>query len=130
MNLTEDERWLLMDLTDFNKSLSELIVDVHFDDVTKSASEKFAIAEKLVISLIDKGLIQLSKSKYKKDSGNVLSLQKSNVLSHSEVLLFMNHPANWMTEHGLEDDSVYFELSPTELGEKQLDILFNCGDGN
>ena len=119
-----------MDLTDFNKSLTELVVDVHFDNVTKSASEKYAIAEKLVISLIDKGLIQLLKSKYKKDSGNVICLLKSNVLSRSEVLLFMNHPANWMSEHGSEDDSIYFELSPTDLGEKKLDILFNWGDGN
>ena len=76
MNLTEDERWLLMGLTDFNKSLTELVTDVHFDNVTKSASEKYAIAENLVISLIDKGLIQLSKSKYKKDSGNVICLLK------------------------------------------------------
>ena len=130
MNLTEDEKWLLMDLTDFNKSLTELVEDVHFDNLTKSASEKFAIAEKLVTSLMYKGLVQLSKSKYKKDSGNVLCLIKSDVLTRSEVMLFMNHPSNWMSEHGLEDDSIYFELSPTDLGERQLDILFNCGDGN
>ncbi|MDP5137129.1 hypothetical protein [Rheinheimera baltica] len=130
MNLTEDEKWLMMDLTDFNKSFKELVENIHFEHLAKSASEKFAIAEKLVVSLIDKELLQLSRSKYKKDSRGVLCLLKSDVLATSEVIHFMKHPSNWMSDHGLEDESIYFELSPTELGEKQLDILFGISNGN
>ena len=122
--LNEVEKSILMELTDFNSSLRQVAIDMHFEDTCQSVGKKFETAEHAIIHLLEMGLISIQKNKYRKLPHNEITLVKSEELSFKAAIEHMQHPANWMSDHGMESDLIYFEIAPTDTGEVALDALF------
>ncbi|MEP1382865.1 MAG: hypothetical protein ABJK64_03640 [Paraglaciecola sp.] len=123
--LSDVEKSILIDLTDFNSSLRQIVIDMHFEDTSISIGGKFENAYIAIKRLLDLELITLQKNKYKVSKKCELELINSEVLTVEEAEEHLGHPANWMSEHGMEDDSIFFEIEPTDLGEVALDTLFD-----
>lgn len=122
--LNEVEKNILVELTDFNSSLRQVAIDMHFEDRCQSVGKKFETAENAITHLLEMGLISIQKNEYRKLSHNEIALAKSEELSFEAAIEHMQHPANWMSEHGMESDLICFEIVPTERGEVALDALF------
>ncbi|WP_199611542.1 hypothetical protein [Flocculibacter collagenilyticus] len=122
--LNKVEKSILMELTDFNSSLRQVAIDMHFEDTCKSVGKKFETAENAIIHLLELGLISIQKNKYTEIPNNEILLAKSEELSFQAAKEHLRHPANWMSDHGMESDLIYFEIAPTDRGEVVLDALF------
>jgi hypothetical protein len=123
--LSDVEKSILIELTDFNSSLRKIVIDMHFEDTSISIGGKFENAYMAIKRLLDLELITLKKNKYKVSKKCELELIKSEVLTAKEAEEHLGHPANWMSEHGMKDDSIFFEIEPTDLGEVALDAIFD-----
>ena len=124
MELTEDERALLVELTDFGMPLSQVITDIHFSSPKTSISHKYSMAEKLVISVIEKGIVCLCKLTLENTKDNVYEVNDSTTMTIDEVIEHIAKPLSWVQYQDKLDKSISFELAPTELGEKVLDEIF------
>lgn len=124
LSLTEDERWLLVDLTDFGKSLFELILDIQNDKPELCASEKLKVSEKLISGLQSRDLARLHKIILKRTKPNTYEPVNKIKMTDSEIKEYISNPLNWMQKMSSGDSDVCYELLPTELGEKALDEIF------
>ena len=130
MELTKEERSLLVELTDFGMPLSEVIADIHLSYPKVSISQKYSIAEKLVLSVLEKGIVCLCKLTLENTQGNVYEVNDSTVMSIDEVIEHIANPLSWVQYQDQLDKSISFELAPTKLGEKTLDEIFAVKNGN
>ncbi len=130
MELTKEERSLLVELTDFGMPLSEVIADIHLSYPKVSISQKNSIAEKLVLSVLEKGIVWLCKLTLENTQGNVYEVNDSTVMSIDEVIEHIANPLSWVQYQDQLDKSISFELAPTKLGEKTLDEIFAVKNGN
>jgi len=130
MELTKDERSLLIELTDFGMPLSEVITDIHFSSPKASISHKYSIAENLVLSVIEKGIICFCKLTLENTKDNVYEVNDSTIMTIDEVTNHIANPLSWVQYQDKLDKSISFELAPTELGEKVLDEIFAVKNGN
>ncbi|KZN48135.1 hypothetical protein [Pseudoalteromonas luteoviolacea] len=130
MELTKEERALLVELTDFGMPLSEVITDIHFSHPKASISQKYAMVENLVIGALEKGVICLCKLTLENTKDNVYEVNNSTIMSIDEVTEHIANPLNWEQYQEQLDKSISFELAPTELGEKILDEIFAVKNGN
>lgn len=124
LSLSEDGRWLLVDLTDFGKSLFELILDIQNDKPDLGASEKLKISEQLISELQSKDLARLQKVILKKTKPNTYKPVKEIRMTDGEIEAHISNPLNWMQNMFSGDSDVCYELLPTDLGEKALDEIF------
>ena len=130
MELTEEERSLLVELTDFGMPLSEVITDIHFSHPKASISQKYAMAEKLVISVLEKGIVCLCKLTLENTKDNVYEVNGTTIMAIDEVIEHIANPLSWVQYRDELDKSISFELAPTQLGEKVLDEIFAVNNGN
>ncbi|TQF70130.1 hypothetical protein [Pseudoalteromonas luteoviolacea] len=130
MELTKEERALLVELTDFCMPLSEVITDIHFSHPKASISQKYIMAENLVISVLEKGIICLCKLTLENTKDNVYEVNSSTILSIDEVTEHIANPISWEQYPDKSDKSISYELAPTELGEKVLDKIFAVKSGS
>ena len=130
MELTEEESSLLVELTDFGMPLSELITDIHISNPNMSISQKYSIAEKLIISVIKKGIICLCKLTLENTNDNVYEVNGSTIMTIEEVYEHIANPYSWVQYQDELDKSITFELAPTDIGEKVLDEIFAVKIGN
>ncbi|OCQ23780.1 hypothetical protein A7985_07520 [Pseudoalteromonas luteoviolacea] len=130
MELTKEERALLVELTDFGIPLSEVITDIHFSHPKASISQKYSMAENLVISVLEKGIVYLCKLTLENTNDNLYEVNSSTIMSIDEATEHIANPLNWEQYQEQSDKSILFELGPTELGEKILDEIFAVKNGN
>lgn len=130
MELTKEERSLLVELTDFGMPLSEVITDIHFSHPKASISQKYSMAENLVISILEKGIVCLCKLTLENTKDNVYEVNSSTIMTINEVTEHIANPLSWVQYPDESDKSISFELAPTELGEKMLDEILAVKNGN
>ncbi|KTF16850.1 hypothetical protein [Pseudoalteromonas sp. H105] len=130
MELTEEERSLLIELTDFGMPLSEVITDIHFTYPKASISQKYSIAEKLITNVIEKGIVCLCKLTLENTEDNIYEINDSTIMTIEEVTEHIANPLNWLQYQDKFDKTISFELAPTKLGEKILDDIFTVKNGN
>lgn len=128
INLSEDEKSLLLELTDFGKSLPELISEVHSENPSGNLVDKYDFAINLVTSLVSKGLVSLCE--LDANPGNeVYSVNESNLITSSGLTSFLNDPYNWVSSIS-RDSKKQYELAPTDKGEAMLDEIFKVSKTN
>ncbi|WP_022943676.1 hypothetical protein [Pseudoalteromonas ruthenica] len=130
MELTKEERSLLVELTDFGMPLSEVIADIHFSHPKASISQKYSMAENLVLSVLEKGIVCLCRLTLENTKDNVYEVNSSTIMSIDQVTEHIANPLSWVQYQEQSDKSISFELAPTELGEKILDEIFAVKNGN
>jgi len=130
MELTAEEHTLLVELTDFGMPLSEVISDIHFANSNMPISHKYSLAEKLVLSVIEKGIVCLCKLTLENTTDNVYEVDSSTIMTMEDVTEHLSNPFSWLQYQDEMDETISFELAPTELGEKVLDEIFSVKNGN
>lgn len=130
MELTKEERSLLVELTDFGMPLSEVIADIHFSHPKASISQKYSMAENLVLGVLEKGIVCLCRLTLENTKDNVYEVNSSTIMSIDQVTEHIANPLSWVQYQEQSDKSISFELAPTELGEKILDEIFAVKNGN
>ncbi|WP_415912129.1 hypothetical protein [Neptuniibacter sp. QD37_11] len=127
INLSKDEKSLLVELTDFGKSLPELISEIHSDSPALSLVEKYTLAINTVTSLVSKDLVLLCELDC--SSTKPYSANTANSIPLSELSSFLNDPYNWSVSTS-RDGKKSYELAPTDLGEELLDQIFGISSSN
>ena len=117
----------MVELTDFGKSLPELISEIHSDNVEMDLVEKFELAVGLINSLTSKGLMALYQ--LKPDLKVPYSIENTETLDGPNLLKFINDPWNWASSYS-RDGRWQYELAPTAQGESVLDGLFGLPENN
>ena len=128
--LSEDERSLLVEMTDFGVPLYEVLSDMRITYSDKSSSEQLNIAKSLVFSLVEKGLAILCKLTLVNTQDNIYEVTDSTAMSLDDITEHMSQPINWEQSEYALDCTISYELAPTELGEKVLDEIFNIKRSN
>ncbi|GAA5441859.1 hypothetical protein Misp06_00020 [Microbulbifer sp. NBRC 101763] len=127
INLSDQEKCLLVELTDFGKSLPEFISEIHSDNLEMSLVAKFELAIELLISLNSKGLLALYQ--LKPNSKVPYSLENTRTLDGPDLVEFINDPWNWSNSYS-RDRNWQYELAPTVHGESVLDDIFRLKKNN
>jgi hypothetical protein len=125
--LSDNEKWLLVELTDFGKTLPELISEIHSDATEGSLIEKYELAIGLVKSLVSKGLISLCQ--IDRASKEPYSVESVKTLTNDDLESFINDPWNWSSSFS-RDNKWQYELAPTNRGEAVLDEIFGVQKSN
>ncbi|QFT54437.1 hypothetical protein FIU95_07700 [Microbulbifer sp. THAF38] len=127
ISLSDNEKWLLVELTDFGKTLPELISEIHSDATEDSLIEKYELAIGLVNSLVSKGLISLCQ--IDRASKEPYSVESVKTLTNDDLESFINDPWNWSSSFS-RDNKWQYELAPTNRGEAVLDEIFGVQKSN
>ncbi|WP_152452928.1 hypothetical protein [Microbulbifer sp. THAF38] len=125
--MSDNEKWLLVELTDFGKTLPELISEIHSDATEDSLIEKYELAIGLVNSLVSKGLISLCQ--IDRASKEPYSVESVKTLTNDDLESFINDPWNWSSSFS-RDNKWQYELAPTNRGEAVLDEIFGVQKSN
>ncbi|WP_445362211.1 hypothetical protein ACJJIQ_13880 [Microbulbifer sp. ANSA003] len=125
--MSDNEKWLLIELTDFGKTLPELISEIYSDATEDSLIEKYELAIGLVNSLVSKGLISLCQ--IDKASKEPYSVESVKTLTNDDLESFINDPWNWSSSFS-RDNKWQYELAPTNRGEAVLDEIFGVQKSN
>ncbi|WP_141398515.1 MULTISPECIES: hypothetical protein [Microbulbifer] len=127
INLSDNEKWLLVELTDFSKTLPELISEIHSDAPEKRLMEKYEVAIGIVNSLVSKGLVSLCEIAC--SSNEPYSVESVKVLTNDDLEFFINDPWSWRSSFS-RDNKWQYELTPTKKGEAVLDEIFALRKSN
>ena len=125
--MSDNEKWLLVELTDFGKTLPELISEIHSDATEDSLIEKYELAIGLVNSLVSKGLISLCQ--IDRAFKEPYSVESVKTLTNDDLESFINDPWNWSSSFS-RDNKWQYELAPTNQGEAVLDEIFGVQKSN
>ena len=125
--LSDNEKWLLVELTDFGKTLPELISEIHSDATEDSLIEKYKLAIGLVNSLVSKDLVSLCQ--IDSSSKEPYSVETVETLTDDDLERFINDPWNWSSSFS-RDNKWQYELAPTNQGEAVLDEIFGLRKSN
>ncbi|MCL6416967.1 hypothetical protein MIB92_15000 [Aestuariirhabdus sp. Z084] len=128
--LSEDERSLLIEMTDFGVPLYEVLGDVRIAYPDSSSIDQLEIAKRLVYSVIEKGLASLCKITVENTHYNTYEVNDSMSMFVDDIKDLMSQAINWEQSSDAFDSSISYELAPTELGEKVLDEIFNIKHSN
>jgi hypothetical protein len=128
--LSEDERALLIEMTDFGVPLYELLNDVRLSHPESSNSEHLEIAKNILLSVVGKGLVGLCKLTLENTKNKVYEVSDTTCMAIDQIMKHISQSSNWEQSTDAVDSSITYELAPTELGEKALDEIFNIKQSN
>ena len=128
--LSENERSLLVEMTDFGVPLYEVLIDVRLTHLDSSKSEQLDIAKNLVLAVVRKGLVSLCKLTPENTKNHGYEVNDSTSMSIEGTEDHISQLVNWKQSCDSLDSTISYELAPTELGEKVLDEIFNIKPSN
>lgn len=117
-------------MTDFGVPLYEVLSGVCLTHSESNISEKLDIAKKLVVAVVQKGLVGLCKLTLENTKENIYEICDSTLMSIDNIEEHMAQLINWEQSSDLLDNTITYELAPTELGEKALDEIFHIKQSN
>ena len=129
-DLSDDERALLIEATDFGVPLFELLHEMTLSHSTSSSSEIFERAKCTVLSIVQKDLLSLCKLTSDNIENHTYEVNEATQMTFDEVKSHIECSANWIQGNDVLDSSISYELAPTKLGERVLDEIFNVGREN
>ncbi|HMY39653.1 MAG TPA: hypothetical protein PK011_10030, partial [Marinagarivorans sp.] len=125
IEISEDERKLLIEMTDFGVPLYEVLSIACPSYRGHTGSKQIEIARNLVLGLMEKGLVGLCRLTPENTKDHVYELSESIFMSCEEVKTHLISLINWEKSTDSLDCTVSYELAPTSLGEKVLDEIFS-----
>jgi hypothetical protein len=128
--LSEEERALLVDMTDFGVPLYELLNDVRLSHPESSNNNLLEIAKSILLSVVEKGLVCLCKLTFENTKDNIYEVSETTSMAIDDIMNHIAESANWEQSTDSVDGSITYELAPTDLGEKALDEIFNINQSN
>ena len=129
-DLSDDEKALLIEATDFGVPLYELLHEMKLSNSTSSSSEVFERAKGIVLSIVQKDLLSLCKLTSENIENHTYEVNETTQMTFDEVKSHIECPTNWVQDNDVLDSSISYELAPTKLGEMVLDEIFNVGREN
>ncbi len=123
--LSEDERSLLIEMTDFGVTLNELLTDIRLSYPQVSSDEQLTLAKNLLLSIVEKGLVSLCRLTLENTKENVYEVNESTSMTMEEIEKHITKDISWEQSYDPSDRKIEYELAPTDLGEQVLDVLFN-----
>jgi|GEM_PF-4883248 len=92
--LSEDERALLVEMTDFGVPLYELLNGVRLSHPESSNSEHLEIAKSILLSVVDKGLVSLCKLTLENTKNNVYEVSETTPMAIDKVMSHISQSVN------------------------------------
>ncbi|MCG9771078.1 hypothetical protein L1D59_20985 [Pseudoalteromonas piscicida] len=124
-NLSEDERSLLIEMTDFGVTLNELLTDIRLSYPQASPDEQLALSKNLFLSVVKKGLVSLCRFTLENTKDNVYEVNESTSMTMEEIEKHISKDISWQQSSDPSGRKIEYELAPTDLGEQVLDVIFN-----
>ncbi|HEX5720416.1 MAG TPA: hypothetical protein VF179_29950 [Thermoanaerobaculia bacterium] len=130
--LTEQERWLLVECCDVEEDFPQLIYYLHFAFPGLSIWEKYRLAQELIAGVVGKGVMEVDRIAYEEDSPGRLRIVSVTPVPLDELRRVWDHPLMWDPERvysapellGLSEGSPErLAIGPTALGHRVLEKL-------
>lgn len=115
--LTEQERWLLVECCDVEEDFPQLIYYLHFAFPGLSIWEKYRLAQEVIAGVVGKGVMEVDRIAYEKDSSGHLRIVSVTSVPLDELRRVWDHPLMW------DPERVYYASGLLGLGEAALERL-------
>ncbi len=122
--LTNDERRLFAELSDSGIPLSLTLMEVRSYHPELTEGEQLQITKDVLKSLIDKGLVALCKLTPKNTINYTYEVNDTSTMTLNEINMHISKSISWKQYRDPNDKTISYEISPTDLGEKVLDLIF------
>jgi hypothetical protein len=124
--LSEDERSLLVEMTDFGVPLYELRNDVSLSYPRHSSAEQLEIAKRVLLSVVGKGLASLCRLTLENTKDNVYEVNESTSMAIDDIQHHISQRINWeqSSDSMRPSDSLLRRL---RLG---LNVKFSTGESS
>jgi len=124
-DLSEYERSLLVDMTDFDLPLWEIHNDFRFSLPELSSVQSFEVAIESLLSLYERGLIVLQRAVISNSDESYQEPTEITTLSLEEIKEHLSVTRHWLGNDATsKGEYITFGFIPTELGEQMLDLIF------